>query len=213
MKTNDSAISGFIDAYFSSLIEQHGAQAAGVGWNGDASLITRFEQLAKIITQGPDEAFSITDLGCGYGALLPFLHGRFRSFTYVGCDISPAMIESAKKTHHAATNAEFFVADAPVRETDYVIASGIFNLKGEFDYETWGAHIRKILDTMHACSKKGFSFNILTQYSDEDKMRDDLYYADPCELFDLCKRKYSRNVALLHDYELYDFTVLVRKLP
>jgi hypothetical protein len=42
-------------------------------------------------------------------------------------------------------------------------------------------------------------------------MRDDLYYADPCELFDHCKRQHSRNVALLHDYTLYEFTILVRR--
>ena len=40
---------------------------------------------------------------------------------------------------------------------------------------------------------------------------DYLYYADPGRLFDLCKRRYSRNIALLHDYGLYEFTILVRK--
>ena len=29
--------------------------------------------------------------------------------------------------------------------------------------------------------------------------------------FDFCKRNFSRNVALLHDYGLYDFTIIVRK--
>jgi len=42
-------------------------------------------------------------------------------------------------------------------------------------------------------------------------MREDLYYADPCFIFDYCKRNFSRNVALLHDYELYEFTIIVRK--
>ena len=59
----------------------------------------------------------------------------------------------------------------------------------------------------------GFAFNCLTSYSDAHKMRDYLYYADPCALFDLCKRRYSRYVALLHDYKLYEFTILVRKQP
>ena len=39
----------------------------------------------------------------------------------------------------------------------------------------------------------------------------DLYYADPLDLFDYCKRNFSKNVALLHDYRLYDFTLIVRK--
>jgi hypothetical protein len=51
----------------------------------------------------------------------------------------------------------------------------------------------------------------LTSYSDEDKMRAHLYYTDPTWAFDLCKRRYSRHVALLHDYGLYEFTILVRK--
>ena len=48
---------------------------------------------------------------------------------------------------------------------------------------------------------------------DADRMQGYLYYADPCALFDRCKRCYSRNVALLHDYDLYEFTILVRKRP
>ena len=44
-----------------------------------------------------------------------------------------------------------------------------------------------------------------------ERMLADLYYADPCALFDHCKTKYSRNVALLHDYGLYEFTLIVRK--
>ena len=42
-------------------------------------------------------------------------------------------------------------------------------------------------------------------------MRPYLYYADPLFLFDYCKKKYSKSVALLHDYGLYEFTILVRK--
>jgi len=62
------------------------------------------------------------------------------------------------------------------------------------------------------CSK-GFSFNMLTRYSDADRMaqRPDLFYGDPLFFFDFCKCEFSRNVALLHDYGLYDFTILVRK--
>ena len=56
-----------------------------------------------------------------------------------------------------------------------------------------------------------FAFNVLTSYADPDRMRPDLYYADPCFLFDYCQRRYSRWVAILHDYGLYEFTVVVRK--
>jgi len=42
-------------------------------------------------------------------------------------------------------------------------------------------------------------------------MKEELFYADPLYFFDLCKKNFSRNIALLHDYYEYDFTILVRK--
>ena len=42
-------------------------------------------------------------------------------------------------------------------------------------------------------------------------MRGDLYYGDPRAFFDHCKRRFSKQVALLHDYGLYEFTIRVRK--
>ena len=51
---------------------------------------------------------------------------------------------------------------------------------------------------------------MLTGYSDADKMVPELHYADPCAMFDWCKRELSRHVALLHDYGLWEFTILVR---
>ena len=59
-------------------------------------------------------------------------------------------------------------------------------------------------------SRRGFAFNLLTSYSDVDRRRPDLYYADPLAYFDHCKRTFSRNVALLHDYGEWEFTILVR---
>ena len=68
-----------------------------------------------------------------------------------------------------------------------------------------------VLDEFNRLSRRGFSSNFLTKYSDAEKMRPDPYYADPLFLFDHCKRNFSRNVALLHDYRLYDFTLVIRK--
>ena len=56
-----------------------------------------------------------------------------------------------------------------------------------------------------------FAFNLLTAYSSPGLQRPDLYYADACFFFDHCMKRYSRHVALLHDYGLFEFTVLVRK--
>jgi hypothetical protein len=67
------------------------------------------------------------------------------------------------------------------------------------------------INLFNQISTSGFSFNALTKYSDKEFMKDYLYYSDPLVLFDYCKKNFSRNVALLHDYNLYEFTILVRK--
>ncbi len=84
-------------------------------------------------------------------------------------------------------------------------------MKLEAEYNDWTEFVVNSLAEMNRLSKRGFSANFLTKYSDADRMRPDLYYADPSFLFDYCKIHFSKNVALLHDYNLYDFTIIVRK--
>ncbi|MFM0011355.1 class I SAM-dependent methyltransferase [Paraburkholderia sediminicola] len=195
--------------YYSDKIQRFGNEPRGVDWNGHEGQVLRFAQLCKVLD--PDAAFSVTDVGCGYGSLLDFLGTHFERFDYVGVDISDAMIHAATQLHADKTHARFQLGTRPSHPTDFAVASGIFNVKLDSDSGAWRSYIESTLENMHEFTTRGFAFNCLTGYSDQDKMRADLHYADPCELFDICKRKYSRNVALLHDYGLYEFTILVRK--
>lgn len=197
--------------YYSSKLMEHGETPRGVDWNGEESQILRFEQLCKIIDRS--NHFSVNDLGCGYGALYDFLVHRYELFSYLGIDVSEGMIQAAEQRYQDRGQARFAIASEPGQVSDYGIASGIFNVRLGRSDDEWWAYLQATLDILDRTSNFGFAFNCLTSYSDADKMRDYLYYADPCALFDLCKRRYSKNVALLHDYELYEFTILVRKQP
>lgn len=197
--------------YYSAKLAEHGETAHGVDWNGEESQTTRFAQLCKII-DAPGH-FSINDLGCGYGALYNYLAKEHASFSYVGVDVSDGMVQAATQRYQGNPQARFILASEPDQVADYGVASGILNVRmGRSDAE-WRGYLEDTLDVLDRTSRLGFAFNCLTSYSDADKMRDYLYYADPCVLFDFCKRRYSRNVALLHDYKLYEFTILVRKSP
>jgi SAM-dependent methyltransferase len=198
-----------VAAYYSGKLAEHGPSPRGVDWNGAESQVLRFEQLCRIID--PGRPFSINDLGCGYGALLEFLSARYGSFSYTGLDISADMVRAASGRAAGQANARFIEAAMPDRAADYGVASGIFNVRLGRPDEEWRAHFEAVLDGLDRTSTRGFAFNCLTSYSDPERMRSDLYYADPCGLFDLCKRRYSPHVALLHDYGLYEFTILVRK--
>ena len=109
--------------------------------------------------------------------------------------------------------ASFAVGAVPAAPADFAVASGIFNVRLGHAVAIWQDYIATTLDTLDAAGRHGFAFNCLTSYSDADRMRADLFYADPCVYFDLCKQRYSRQVALLHDYGLYEFTLIVRKEP
>ncbi|NJD25020.1 MAG: class I SAM-dependent methyltransferase [Betaproteobacteria bacterium] len=209
MQENRTDLIADVANYYSEKLAQHGETPRGVDWNGADGQELRFEQLCKIIDART--RFSLNDLGCGYGALNEFLADRYSEFSYSGIDVSERMVRSAEQRHRGRTHARFVVASEPDIEADYGVASGIFNVRlGRSDAE-WRTYLENTLDILDRTSRLGFSFNCLTSYSDSEKMRDYLYYADPCALFDLCKRRYSRNVALLHDYGLYEFTLLVRK--
>lgn len=195
--------------YYTAKLAENGETPRGVDWNGEESQTLRFEHLCKIVDSS--NQFSINDLGCGYGALYDFLANQYEEFSYSGVDVSESMIRAAEQRYKDESQARFVLSSEPDQVADYGVASGIFNVRLGRSDDEWRSYLEATLDILDRTSRLGFAFNCLTSYSDADKMRDYLYYADPCVLFDLCKRRYSRNVALLHDYGLYEFTILVRK--
>ncbi len=198
-----------INHYYTDKIKIYGATPKGVDWNGEESQFIRFEQLSKIINK---DIFSINDIGCGYGKYFEYLQNRFLNFNYYGFDLSQEMIKNAKSLY-SNKGGGFMQVDnlKNIEKADYSVASGIFSVKMEHNESEWLSYILSTLEQMNEKSIRGFSFNMLTKYSDKEYMRDDLYYADPLFIFDYCKRNFSKQVALLHDYGLYEFTILVKK--
>ncbi len=199
-----------IREYFDSTLKTHGPTPRGVDWNSEEAREARFEQLMKIVQ--PEQEFSILDYGCGYGALIDYLKKKaFRFSRFMGYDIATSMIAVAQDKYKNAPGVAFTSQFENISIYDYATACGVFNMKLNSSHDSWTEFVLQSLAEMNAHSRLGFSVNFLTKYSDAEKMRDDLYYADPCFLFDYCKTHFSKNVALLHDYDLYDFTILVRK--
>lgn len=198
-------------AYFTEKIETYGAAPQGVDYNGAEAQEIRFEQLIKVID--PSATFSMIDYGCGYGAMFDFLQNKDWSFTYYGFDMIEKMAAAGQDAHKDFANAHFFHSESDLAPADYLTAGSIFNNKFDAITNEWQDMVTETLRRMNGLCSKGFSFNMLTKYSDEDRMvqRPDLFFGDPLYFFDFCKRNFSRNVALLHDYGLYDFTILVRK--
>lgn len=206
MKHNDALKR--VEEFFSKKIKALGPIPEGSDYNSKEAQEIRLEQFLKLFD--PTITFSVNDYGCGYGALAHFLVKRGYKFRYSGLDISKDVIACARSLSSNGLHWNFYSDHGDLTPADYTIACGIFNLKFDADVDAWEAYILDTLNTISNISKLGFGFNMLTKYSDRDRMRPDLYYGDPLFFFDYCKKNFSRNIALLHDYNLYDFTILVR---
>ena len=197
-----------VNEYYTGKLQQFGATPKGVDWNGEESQYLRFKNLLQII-DNPTKSFTILDYGCGYGSMFEYMQLHFSKFHFTGFDISEQMIAHARK--NLSIGNVYWNTNRDDALYDYIVTSGIFNVKLKNDETTWWDYVMKELDWINNHSVKGFAFNMLTSYSDKEFMRDNLFYANPADVFDHCKRKYSKFVALLHDYPLYEFTILVRK--
>lgn len=195
--------------YFTRKLNEHGATHGGVDYNSSESQEARFFQLIKVIDAGGK--YSLLDFGSGYGGMYDYLLGLGHEVHYVGYDITESMVAKGRELHPNNPDCWFTSHIEEVPVLDYAVVSGTFNMKLDADFDSWTKVVIDALNQMNARASKGIAFNMLTQYSDPNRMRPDLYYGDPCFFFDYCKRNFSPNVALLHDYYLYDFTILVRK--
>ena len=201
-------VSDAIEAAYNAKVQTYGATPQGVDWNSQVSQELRFEQLLTLVKH--PASFSLNDLGCGYGQLFRYVEAGGLKCDYLGLDISEEMIAAARRLFHGRSNGRFISGSEFDRIADYSVASGVLNVKLDETPERWSDYVASVLDRLAAASRAGFAFNCLTKYSDTEHMRPDLFYADPCQLFDYCRTRYSNNVALLHDYGLYEFTVVVR---
>lgn len=198
-----------IEKLYTDNIEKFGIDSKSVGWNSPESQELRFKKLMSVVEEPETHPFSINELGCGYGELFRYCTDRlYKLSRFNGYDISEKMLEAARQ-YINDERAHYYKKPTIETKADYTITSGIFNVKFEHDKNSWEDYIKDTLKNMFEHSEKGISFNLLTKYVDFEA--ENLYYADPMYFFDFCKKELSRYVSLLHDYKLYEWTIVVKR--
>jgi SAM-dependent methyltransferase len=131
-----------VEKYYSDRIKQHGITSKGVDWNTEESQNLRFDQLLKIVDSDQKE-FSVLDYGCGYGALLSHINKIKLNLEidFFGYDISNEMILKAKALFLKKSKATFQNNIPKKKQFDYVIASGVFNVKLNQDHLVWEQYV------------------------------------------------------------------------
>lgn len=185
--------------YYGRTLRAHGPTARGVDWSSQAEQELRFAVLLEVVDWTP--APVLLDYGCGYGALATYLSGR--ACSYVGYDISAPMLAAARRAH---PDRRFVEAPEPA---DYVIASGIFNVKLDTPAPRWEAYVDETIAQMVALARCGLAFNMLPPASPPERARPDLHYAEPDAIAARCAE--LGDVSIRRDYGLWEFTVTVRR--
>lgn len=179
-----------------------GPVVQALGWRDQVQQQLRFSVLAEGLPHL--DGASLLDIGCGFGGLFESLRGRGVRVRYVGCDISPDVLDIARARHPDVTFELRDVLDDPypAGTFDYVCMSGIFNYRlADND-----GFLQQMLSAAYATCTRGVGANMMTDHVD---YRDEhLHYFSPEQVLRFCQTL-TRRLALRHDYPLYEFTVFL----
>jgi len=197
-----------IAGLYEESLQNHGETPMGVGWRTEDGQRLRFDKLLAVVDPGDGAPIEVNDLGCGYGALFEHIEGRGTPVgAYFGYDISDEMLRAAAQ-RVPQDRGRLLRSDRVTQPADYSFASGIFNVRMAADETRWLSYVQSTVHNLAEHSRRGFAFNLLTTYCDYQE--DHLFYGDPRWWFDWCKREITPRVALLHDYPLFEWTLLGR---
>lgn len=199
-----------LKTYYQGLFDQHGNSVEAVQHVSQNSQYKRFEILCGI----DSEINSIIDIGCGLGDMYHFLKQANYRGDYLGLDFVDAFIDTANQQFRDDKQAKFEIFDINSHTIpatyDYILLSGVFNNNTSNAKEFMLSTIEKMFN---AC-QKGVAFNAMSTYV--DFFNEELFYIDPLEVFDFCK-KLGAHVVLKHDYVVkegsvpYEFTMYLYK--
>ena len=193
--------------YYLQLFKKYGVSPKSLGWDKGKQFL-RFDQLTKDYTF---EGSSFFDVGCGFGDFAAYLKRKscWEGLNYLGIDLIDEFIETAKGLHKEDNfrfiNGDFLQTNFD-EKFDFVISSGLFNLKNNFDnhYDIIRIYIEKML---HCCNKS-VSIDFLSDQV--DFMLDHTFHSNPAKILTIAY-EFSKNVSLSNDFFPFEFTIKINK--
>lgn len=202
---------GPLKHHYEKMLREHGDTAEACSWPGAAAAQRNFAAIAQAFAH-EQKPVSVYEVGCGLGAFSDFLGEHFPGVQYSGCDIVPGMIARAKRRKPGLrVETRDILSSPPSERYDYVVVSGLFNLRMQHDDKTWFEFVKRMLASMYAFAGTGLASNFLTSYV--DWKRELGYYQDPATLFDFAQRFLSRFSEIRHSYYPWEFTLLTYREP
>ena len=184
-------------------LAKHGESPKALQWNSYLSAALRYREIvADIDITG----HSVLDAGCGMGDLLPYLLAKTIDFSYLGVDITPELIEIARKRYDGFG---FAVADpfsTDFTDTfDIIISSGVMNS----NIPGWMQKRQAMITKLFNQSKVALAFN-MAGGKEVIENTNKIAYANSAEILEFCKTL-SDKVSLRDGYHSKDFTITMVK--
>jgi len=141
--------------HFRRQIDQYDDPARACSWR-DADVARRNFAAVSQLFAHETNPFSVYEVGCGFATLGEFLSEHYPLATYSGSDLLPEMIDRAKARNTAANvEQRDILVNPPVQQYDYVVISGLFNLRMSNDDESWFTFVKSMLRAAFGIAKKG----------------------------------------------------------
>ena len=197
--------------HYRALLAENRDTAKACSWKSEEVAARNLAAVAQVFAH-ETEPFTVYEVGCGVAAMADFLRAQVPLARYSGCDILAEMIERAKERDPGVdVEQRDILTSPPSSQYDYVIISGLFNLRMSNDDETWFTFVKSMLKSAFGIARKGLASNFLTSYV--DFKRELGYYQDPGRVFDFAQRELSRFSEIRHSYYPWEFTLLVYGKP
>lgn len=173
-----------------------GVDVKTLGWGSDQQQEYRFLQVIKNMKL---EGKILLDIGCGFGDLntLCKING-VNMKEYIGFDINPDLINTAKEKHPDSTFYLKNIFDEKSQEVaDVGVMLGVLNFKLENNL----AYTKKAIEKAFSFVKEALVVDFLsTELTPEYPKEDFVYYHDPKEILDFALTL-TPNVKIVHDYK------------
>ena len=205
----NAEVSARMHKHYLGTFTEHGATSRGVDWGSDgerhALRLAKMLQLLSHSGVGEGEERTLLDVGCGYGALYPYLRSRWPRMQYTGIDLCKPMIDAALEAHPSAS---WIVGDLLEHDWttryDFVVCNGVLTQKLTTDPTEMLAFAETFIKRMFELSNIGMAFNVMTSHVNYKVPN--LYYRDPGQVMHWVLDNITNRVIIDHSYELYEFT-------
>ena len=187
----------------------YGSTPKGVFWQNNDTQEARFKTLIGAISKNDlIGGVSISDFGCGYGALYNFIKDKpfMKNSMYIGYDIVPSLIEEASKR---LPEAKFICSQNILHPSDYIFVSGTFNMSFDKTIKTWKKYIENQLLHCFSMTKKVLAFNLLC--SQTSKIENNLFYTNIEEIEIFCKNYLGSCLVIKTPVAKNDITIFVTR--